>query len=135
MIEEGELMEWAIVYNDYKGIPKQQIRGALASNRDVIMRLDVQGAATIRSLVPNCISIFLTAESEEALMDRLRERKSETTEGLALRMAMARQEMRRMQEFDYFVVNAKGKQAETVQKILAIIEAEHCRVGRERVVL
>jgi guanylate kinase len=135
MIDEDELLEWAIVYNDYKGIPKQQIRDALASNRDVIMRLDVQGAATIRRLIPNSISIFLTAESEPALVERLRERKSETTEGLALRTAMARQEMTRLREFDYYVVNAKGKQNITVRKILAIIEAEHCRVGQEPVLL
>ncbi len=135
MIDEDELLEWAIVYNDYKGIPKQQIRDALASNRDVIMRLDVQGAATIRKLIPNSVTIFLTAESEEALVERLRERKSETTEGLALRTAMARQEMTRLRDFEYCVVNEKGKQDDTVHRILAIIEAEHCRVGQTPVVL
>ena len=82
MIEEDELLEYAVVYNDYKGVPKQQIRDAMASGRDVIMRVDVQGAATIRKIVPNAVFIFLSAESEEALIKRLRERKSETAEGL-----------------------------------------------------
>jgi guanylate kinase len=97
MIENNELLEYAVVYNDYKGIPKQQIRDALNSGRDVIMRVDVQGAATIRKLIPNAISVFLTTETESELVRRLRERKSETAEGLNLRIAAVRQEMKRIQ--------------------------------------
>ncbi len=63
MIEADELLEYAIVYNDYKGIPKQQIRDALASGRDVVLRVDVQGASTVRRLVPNAVSVFLTVVS------------------------------------------------------------------------
>jgi guanylate kinase len=135
MIEENELLEYAIVYNDYKGVPKQQIRDALATGRDVIMRLDPQGAATIRKLVPNTVTIFLTAESEAAMVKRLRERKSETAEGLSLRIATARQEMKRVKEFDYVVTNADELQQGTVDTIIAIIKAEHCRVGRRPVEL
>jgi guanylate kinase len=135
MIEENELLEYAVVYNDFKGIPKQQIRDALASGRDVIMRVDVQGAATIRKLVPNAITVFLASESEEELVRRLRERKSETMEGLSLRIATARQEMKRAEEFDYFVVNAEGEQEGAVQQILCIMEAQHCRVRQSPVVL
>jgi guanylate kinase len=131
MIEEDELLEYAVVYNDYKGVPKQQIRDALDSGRDVIMRLDVQGAATIRRLVPEATLIFLTAESEEAMIKRLRERKSETAEGLNLRIATARQEMKRIGEFDYRVINAEGRQEESVRQILHIIDAEHLRIGRK----
>jgi guanylate kinase len=135
MIEENELLEYAIVYNDYKGVPKQQIRDALASGRDVIMRVDVQGAATIRKLVPEAIFIFLTAESEEELVSRLRERKSETAEGLNLRIATARQEMRRVEEFDFCVVNAEGQLEAAVETILSIIAAEHHRVKQRRITL
>ncbi len=135
MIEQNELLEYAIVYNDYKGVPKQQIREALASGRDVIMRVDVQGAATIRKLVPNAVFIFLIAESEEAMVKRLRERKSETAEGLQLRVATARQEMKRLCDFDYCVVNADKEQERSVESILAIMEAERCRIGRRPVVL
>lgn len=133
MIDEDELLEYALVYNDYKGVPKQQIRDALGSNKDVIMRVDPQGAATIRRLIPNSVTIFLTAESEEAMLTRLRERKSETPEGLRLRMATARQEMKRIDEFDYCVINAQEKQEETVDKILCIIRAEKARVDQEPV--
>lgn len=135
MIEEDELLEYAIVYNDYKGVPKQQIRDALASGRDVIMRVDVQGAATIRKVIPNAVFIFLMAESEEAMVRRLQERKSESMEGLHLRIATARQEMKRLRDFDYRVINAEDKQERTVYSILAIMEAERCRVDQRPVVL
>lgn len=135
MIEANELLEYAIVYNDYKGIPKQQIRDALASGKDVIMRVDVQGASTIKKLVPNALLIFLTAKSEKELVQRLRERKSETAEGLNLRIATARQEMKRVREFGYCVINAESEQETAVEQILSIIEAAHCRVGQQPVVL
>ncbi len=135
MIENNELLEYAVVYNDYKGIPKQQIRDALNSGRDVIMRVDVQGAATIRKLIPNAISIFLTTETEPELVRRLRERKSETAEGLNLRIAAVRQEMKRMHEFDYWVVNAEGRQGRAVREILSVIEAAHCLVKQQPIIL
>ncbi|MDX1662329.1 MAG: guanylate kinase [Candidatus Promineifilaceae bacterium] len=135
MIDEGELLEYALVYNDYKGVPKQQIREALASGRDVIMRVDPQGAATIQKLLPNAIFIFLIADSEEAMIQRLRERKSETPEGLKLRIATARQEIKRLREFDYCVINAQERQEETVERILCIMAAERARIDREPVEL
>jgi guanylate kinase len=135
MIEADEMLEWAIVYNDYKGVPKQQIRDALQSGKDVIMRVDVQGAATIRKLVPDAIFIFLTPKSEEDLVKRLSERKSETSEGLYLRTAMARQEMKRINEFDYVVINADAEQSLAVDQVLAIIDAAHCAVIQKPIIL
>ncbi|MCC6602705.1 MAG: guanylate kinase [Anaerolineae bacterium] len=135
MIENNDLLEYAVVYNDYKGIPKQQIRDALQSGRDVIMRVDVQGAATIRKLIPNVICVFLTTETEAELVRRLRERKSETIEELNLRIAVARQEMKRIQEFDYWVINAEGRQKRAVREIESIIEAAHCQVRQSPIVL
>lgn len=135
MIENDELLEYALVYNDYKGVPKQQILDALESGKDVIMRVDPQGAATIRKLIPNAIFIFLIAESEEAMVTRLRERKSETPEGLSLRIATARQEMKRIGEFDYCVVNAQEKQEEAVDEILCIMRAEKSRVDQQPIQL
>jgi guanylate kinase len=135
MIDEDELLEYAVVYNDFKGVPKQQIRDALKSGRDVIMRVDVQGAATIRKLVPNAIFVFLATETEADLDKRLRERKSETAEGLQLRIATARQEMKRLKEFDYVVINADGHQGRAVDQIFSIIEAAHCRVEQSPITL
>ena len=135
MIENDELFEYAIVYNDYKGNSKQQVREALASGQDVIMRLDVQGAATVRKLAPEAVLIFLTTQSEEELVDRLRARKTEKPEELALRIATARQELKRAAEFDYVIVNADGCLDETVDTVIAIIRAEHHRVNPRKVSL
>jgi len=135
MIEQEELIEYAIVYNDYKGIPKQQVREALASGKDVVMRVDVQGAETIRSLCPEALLIFLSPATEEELVGRLSRRQTETPEGLKLRIATARQELRRLDLFDYFVVNADQKLDAAVDTIVAIIEAEHHRTRPRRVTL
>jgi guanylate kinase len=135
MIEEDELLEHAVVYNDYKGIPKQQIRDALASGRDVILRVDVQGAATVRRLVPNAISVFLTTRTEGGMVRRLQQRKQDTAEGMALRTATARQEMKRVEEFDYCVVNPENQPEIAVEQVLSIIDAAHCRVDQEPVQL
>lgn len=124
-----------MVYNDYKGIPKQHVRAAMASGMDVIMRIDVQGAATVRALVPNAISIFLIAESEEELVHRLQERKTESDDQLKMRIVTARKELERANEFDYIVVNREDKLQVTVDKVMAIITAEKCRTDWQPVVL
>ena len=135
MIEKNELLEYAIVYNDYKGIPKQQVRDALATGHDVIMRLDVQGAAKIRSIAPGAVLIFITTASEEEMVARLRARKTETPEGMKLRIATARKELQRINEFDYRVINRDMALDDTVDTIIAIIEAEHSRVNPRTVSL
>jgi guanylate kinase len=135
MIEQGELLEYAIVYNDYKGIPKEQVRQALESGRDVVMRVDVQGAATIREKTKDAVLIFLTSQNEEELVHRLMARKTESREGLKLRIATARQELKRIHEFDYVVLNRENELDETVDTILAIIRAEHHRVHPRKVSL
>ena len=128
MIENDELLEHAMVYGDYKGIPKKHVREALASGKDVMMRIDVQGAATIRELIPNAVTIFLTSESEEELVRRLQQRKTEDPGKLAMRIATARQELRRVVEFDYVVVNRVDRLHETADHVHSIIAAEKCRV-------
>lgn len=133
MIEQGELLEYAVVYGDYKGIPKVQVREALASGKDVIMRIDVQGAATIRRLVPEAVLIYLSAESEEALVRRLQERKTEPEDQLKMRIATARQELKRLDLFDYVVINAEDQLDQTCEKIAAIITAEKCRVEQREI--
>lgn len=133
MIEQDALIEYAIVYNDYKGIPKAQVREALASGQDVIMRVDVQGAETVRGLFPEALLVFLAPSSEGELVERLKARKTETNEGLKLRIATARQELKRVEMFDYYVVNADLRLEDTVDTILAIIEAEHHRTDPRQV--
>ena len=128
MIDADELLEYAVVYGDYKGIPKTHVREALASGKDVILRIDVQGAATIRRLIPEAVTIFLVAENEEEQMRRLRERKTESSDRFKMRIATARKEMQQLRNFHYVVVNRDDRQEETVDKVIGIIQAEKCRV-------
>lgn len=135
MIEKGQLLEYAIVYNDYKGIPRAQVSDALASGKDVVMRLDVQGAATIRKLYPEALMIFLSPQDEAEMVNRLQERKTETPEGLKLRIATARQEMTHVKSFDYVVINRELHLDETVDTITSIIVAEHHKVKPRKVTI
>lgn len=133
MIARGDLLEHARVYDEYKGIPRAQVHDALASGRDVVMRLDVQGAETIRRLSPEALLIFLTTRDEDELVARLRARRTESEEALRLRLATARQEYERLPVFDYMVVNPDGQLDQAVDVIEAIIRAEHHRVHPRRV--
>ena len=135
MIDEDELIEHAIVYGDYKGIPKQQVREALASGMDVVMRIDVQGAETVRKMARQALMIFITTENEEDLVRRLETRKTETADSLALRIATARKELKRVEAFDYVIVNREFHLDETVDAIRSIIDAEHHRVTPRKVTL
>jgi len=135
MIAGDELLEHAIVYDEYKGIPKQQVRDALISGRDVIMRIDVQGAETIRELYPDALLIFLSTRTEEELIARLKARRTETDDKLQLRINTARAELHKVDIFDYYVINADGKLDETVGAIMAIIESEHRRTKPRKVIL
>jgi guanylate kinase len=135
MIENDELLEYAVVYGDYKGIPKEQVRQALASEKNVIMRIDVQGAATIRQISPQALLIFLTTQNEGEMIERLKQRKTETTDGLNKRIETAREELKRVHEFDYVVINKDCHLDEAVDTILAIIRAEHHRANPKKVTL
>ncbi len=130
LMQSDGFLEHSIVYGDYKGIPKSQVRQAFQTGKDVIMRIDVQGAAKIRKLVPNVVTIFIAPESEDELVRRLRERDTENEDALKIRIATAREEMKRRDEFDYLVINSVGCQDLAVDQIVAIITAEHCRLGR-----
>lgn len=135
LMEQDELLEYAIVYGDYKGIPKEQVRQALASGKDVVLRVDVQGAATIRQKSPDALLIFLTCQDEQELVDRLMQRETESTESLVTRIKTARQELTRIDEFDYVVQNKHGKLDEAVDSILDIIQSEHERATPRKVTL
>ncbi len=133
MIDQDELFEYAIVYKDYKGNSKKRVREALAMGQDVVMRLDVQGAATVRKLAPEAVLIFLTTQNEQELVERLKNRKTDRSDDLSLRIATAQQELKRAVEFDYVIVNSDGCLDETVDTVTAIIRAEHHRVNPRKV--
>lgn len=135
MIGRDELFEYAMVYGEYKGIPKQRVEGALASGKDVVMRLDVQGAETVRAYSPEAVLIFISTMDEDELMQRLQTRQTETPENLLIRLETAREELKKAEIFDYYVLNAEGKMDEAVDSILSIIKAEHLRINPRKVTL
>ncbi|MBI2856205.1 MAG: guanylate kinase [Chloroflexi bacterium] len=133
MLREGEFLECAQVYGNWYGVPRSQVRDALDTGRDVIIKADVQGAATIRSIVPGGVFIFLMPPSPQELERRLRERKTETTPDLELRIRTAMEELEQLPLFDYVVVNDELDDA--ASQIDAIITAEKCRIPPKRVYL
>jgi guanylate kinase len=133
MVKEGELLEWAQVYGNYYGVPKAPVLEARARGQDVIIKADVQGAATIKCLAPEAVFIFLAPPSIEELATRLRLRKTESPEAYAMRLQTAREEMKSLPMFDYVVVNSSQKLDLAVQKILDITVAEKCRVYPRRI--
>lgn len=133
MIADGELLEHAVVYGEHKGIPKAHVRQALDSGQDVVMRVDIQGADTIKDLLPAAITVFVTCESEQELVARLRRRRTESTAALQRRLETARMELARISDFDYVVVNCHDALDAAVDDVIAIIRAEHCRSVPRRV--
>lgn len=135
MIERDELIEYAYVYDHYKGVPKSQVRAAFESGMDVFMRLDVQGAARVRALFPEAVLVFIIPSSYDEWYQRLTDRRSETPEGLRVRLETARRELDCLPEFDYVVVNSQGKLEEAVDSIIAIVHAEHHRIHHRQITL
>ena len=135
MIEHGELIEWAEVHGHLYGVPRAQVRNAMERGLDVIMKIDVQGAATIRQIAGDAVSIFLSPPGIDELARRLEGRSSETRHDLEIRLKTAEGEMERAGEFDYVVVNATGRIDETIHEIESIIERERRRSPPRRVAL
>jgi guanylate kinase len=133
MIDNNELIEYAMVYQDYKGIPREQVRKALESGKDVVMRLDVQGARRIRDLFPEAVLIFLVPSDAKEWYQRLIDRKTETPESLKIRIDTAISELDQLDIFDYVVVNAQNRLQKAVDDIEAIIKVEHSRTQPRKI--
>lgn len=128
MIDEHRFLEWANVYGNYYGVPKDEVSSALARGLDTIVKVDVQGAATIKKILPQAVFIFLIPPSMVELEERLKRRRSESSEALALRLATARKETRSLRLFDYVITSHQNELDEVVSLIDAIVAAEKCRV-------
>ena len=124
MLAAGEFVEHAVVYGDYKGITKKGIEQAIGSGCDVVLRVDVQGAATIKSLYKQAVLLFLTPGSKDQLLMRLQSRKSETSNSIQERITTAFEEYSRKDEFDYIIVNKRNDLGGTVDKIQEIIKRQ-----------
>lgn len=129
----GELLEWAEVHGHLYGTPRGPVREALAAGQDVILKIDVQGAATVKARVPEALLIFLVPPSLEALFQRLQSRATETADELEIRQRNAAIELAQQDHYDYVVVNEDGQVDATARRIQAILTAERALNAGRRI--
>jgi len=129
MIKNKELLEWANVYGNWYGVPYEPVKQALEKGQDIIIKVDVQGAATIKKILPQAVFIFLMPSSMDELAMRLKQRHTELPFDLALRIKSAEEEIKELSLFDYIVVNKQDKIDLAVSDIGVIITAEKRRVS------
>jgi guanylate kinase len=122
--DEGGFLESNFVHNDWYGTPRADVRAALMAGRDVILKIDVQGAAVVKQKVPEALLVFLVPPSFEDLFARLRSRATETADELGVRQRNAAVELARQHDYDHVVTNETGRVADTAARVDAIIAAE-----------
>jgi len=135
MIKNNELLEWANVYGNWYGVPKEEVKRALDKGQDTMVKVDIQGAASIKKILPQAIFIFLMPPSMEELRLRLKQRHTESPANLDLRLKTAEAEIKQLYLFDYVVVNRWDKIDLAVSDIRAIITAEKSRVTPRQIAL
>jgi len=135
MLSRNELLEWANVYSNWYGVPKEPVRQALDKRQDTIVKVDIQGAASIKKIAPQAVFIFLKPPTMEELITRLKQRHTESAFDLALRIKTAREELKQLPLFDYLVINKRDKIDLAVSDIRAIITAEKLRVNPRKITL
>jgi guanylate kinase len=135
MFKRNELLESAVVAGNRYGTPRTQVRQQLEKGSDVLLKIDVQGARQVKSRVPDAVFIFLAPPSVDDLLERLKQRNTETEQQIAERMLNAYVEMDAVDSYDYMVVNRHDELELAVDQIGCIIHAERCRVHRRNVVV
>lgn len=135
LLDRGEFLEHAEVYGRHYGVPKGPLREALAEGRDVVVKVDVQGAATIQKLAPEAFLVFLAAPSFEELERRLTTRKTESPEQMAIRINTARTEMAEAERFDAVIVNETDALTQAVEAIVDVIREQRADGSRKPVAL
>ncbi|MBM7623295.1 guanylate kinase [Sporohalobacter salinus] len=127
MIEDDEFIEWAKVHGNYYGTPKKYVEDTLEAGQDVILEIDIQGAAQVKEKYQQGVFIFLAPPSLEELEVRIQKRGVDSKETMEIRMKNATEEMKRAKNYDYIVVNDEIDEA--VEKVKSIIIAERCKVN------
>lgn len=126
MIDADEFLEWAEFAGDYYGSPKFQINNYLSCGKDVALEIEVQGAKQVKQKCPEAILIFLAPPSFEALEERLIKRGTEQIDKVKVRLKKAKEEMKEVKLFHYFLINDNLNEA--VDNVISIIRAERCRI-------
>jgi guanylate kinase len=126
--EAGAFLEWAQVHRHFYATSKEEVEKQLAAGRDVILEIDVQGAANVKARMPASVGIFIMPPSFEILGERLEKRGSESADTLAIRLLNARGEVQRFREFDFIIVNDEKMRA--AEQLAAVFLAERARLTR-----
>ena len=132
-LDQNEFLESANVYERWYGVPKSQVSEPLKNGLDGILKVDIQGAATIKSLIPQAISIFMIPGTLNDLENRLRTRMTESEEQLKLRLEVAKTELTKLNNFEYYIINEEDNLESTVRQIDTIITAEKQRLNRPHI--
>lgn len=135
LVEQGEFLEHAVVYGNLYGVPKQRVRSALAQGQSVIIKVDVQGARTIRKIIPEAVLIFIAPPSMSELLHRLRDRKSDDLDVVIRRLNTATQELTAAWDFDYLIINETNRLNETVENIATVLHGESFRINQREITL
>jgi len=135
MLKRKQFLEYAEVYSNWYGVPREPVSKALEQGKDVILKVDCQGAATIKKLLPQAVFIFVVPPSMEELAQRLKGRQTESDFDCDLRLKTAQEEMKQLPLFDYVVVSQQGKIDLAVLAVEAIIIAERHRVSPREISL
>ena len=133
MIENNEMLEYSVVYDDLKGVPRFEIENAKAEGKDMILRLDYQGMRKIKAVYPQAVSVFIIPPDAKEWISRLRARNTDSEESLQLRIRTAVEELKYVDSFDYVVVNDDIDHA--AMDLLTILRAEHMRSRNRKVII
>jgi guanylate kinase len=129
MVERNDFLEWATVHSHLYGTSRSQVARDVSLGRDIVLEVDVQGAASIRNLVQEAVSVFILPPSLEVLRERLIARGTDSAEELSVRLRNAPEELKAYKRFDYVIINDDVEQASA--KLMVIIEAERLRLSRQ----
>lgn len=129
IIEERGFLEYAQVYGNYYGTPKMEVMDLMNDGIDVVLEIDIQGALQIKEAYPEAVFIFILPPSMAELRKRITGRGSETEESLERRLGETLKEISYIDKYDYCVIN--GDLREAVERVAAIIMAEHSRVSED----
>ena len=129
MVNAGEFLEWAHVHSKLYGTARQQVVREIAEGHDIILEVDVQGAASVRSLMADSVSIFILPPSFEILKQRLQARGTDSPDELDLRLRNAHMELKDYSAFQYVILNDDLDRA--ANQMTAIVHAERARLSRQ----
>ena len=131
MVNDGDMLEHARVFNNYYGSPKGPVQKAIDSGRDVLFDVDWQGAQQVRHLMPDAVSVFIAPPSIAALRERLQKRGQDSEDIIERRMRDARNEMSHYGEYNYLIINDNFEN--TVEELRAIVIARRHRLSAQQV--